>query len=64
MYEWDSPVDQNRIECRCIDLRKEISRITNVTLRGDFKNPADRTYWEDRAKKLSGELSALEAMGK
>lgn len=64
MYEWDSKLDQGRIECRCIDLRKEISRITNVTLRGDFKNQVDRVYWENRAKKLSGELSALETMGR
>lgn len=41
-------------------LRQEVARITNETLRGDFRNPSDRDYWVSRARKLNGELSALE----
>ncbi len=42
------------------DLRAEISRIVNVTLRGEFAKPEDRAYWQERVKKLSSRLSALE----
>ena len=41
-------------------LREEVKRITNVTLAQQFANDDDRAYWVGRAKKLTGELSALE----
>lgn len=43
-----------------VDLRAEISRIVNVTLRGDFAKPEDRVYWQERVNQLSSRLSALE----
>lgn len=50
------------IDIRCMDLRTEIRRISNVTLREDFRVPEDRKYWEDRLRKLNGELRSLESM--
>lgn len=52
------------IDIRCMDLRTEIRRISNVTLRQDFRKPEDRKYWEDRLTKLNGELRSLESMEK
>jgi hypothetical protein len=62
MYEWENKIDKNRIAIRIVELRAETKRISNVTLRGDFKNQDDRTYWQAKLKKLTGELSALEQM--
>jgi hypothetical protein len=45
-------------------LRLEISRISTVTLRGDFINAEDRLYWVERLKTLNGQLSALEQMSR
>lgn len=50
------------IDIRCMDLRAEIRRISNVTLRQDFQKPEDRKYWEDRLTKLNGQLHSLESM--
>jgi len=62
MYEWETKIDKSAIAIRIIELRAETKRIANVTLRGNFANPDDRTYWEKKLKKLTGELSALEQM--
>lgn len=48
------------MQARAADLRAEVSRIMSKTLHGSFANPEDRAYWEQRLKKLNGELSALE----
>jgi hypothetical protein len=48
------------IASRAEHLRQEVKRICNVTLRGVFKISADRDYWVERSKKLSGELAAIE----
>lgn len=60
MYEWENEISAQAIESRCAQLRSEIKRISNTTLRGNFRNPEDRTYWERRLSKLNGELLALE----
>lgn len=62
MYEWEKPVDKDRIAIRIMDTQKEIKRICEVTLRGNFSNPEDGKYWEKRLDKLNGELRALESM--
>lgn len=56
------PNHSGLLASRCIQLRAEISRISNTTLRGDFKLPEDRQYWVDRSKRLNIELSAIEEM--
>lgn len=56
------PASAGAIYIRCADLRTEIRRISNVTLRQDFRKPEDRKYWEDRLRKLNGELLSLESM--
>lgn len=48
------------IQLRIHALREEVKRITTTTLRGNFAKPEDRQFWEIRARKLNGELSALE----
>lgn len=58
----DSKALEAGLAIRAENLRAEIRRITNTTLSGSFVNSEDRTYWADRAKKLSGELSAIEEM--
>lgn len=60
MYEWEKPVNANAVENRKHWLRSEIKRITNTTLRGEFKIKSDRQYWVDRLRKLNSELDALE----
>lgn len=60
MYEWEAKIDPSAVNNRILWLRGEINRILNVTLRGSFKNPEDKKYWEVRAGKLNAELSALE----
>lgn len=45
---------------RAYVLQQEIKRITTVTLRGNFERPEDREFWVSRAKKLNGELAAIE----
>lgn len=63
MYEWEvTEVSKSRIEIRKTELRKQIRRICDVTLRGNFTNPEDRKYWENRLTKLNGQLAALESM--
>ena len=62
MYEWEKPVNANSVESRKHWLRGEIKRITNTTLRGEFKIKSDRQYWVDRLRKLNSELNALEQM--
>jgi hypothetical protein len=41
-------------------LKEEIKRVSNTTLRGNFTNPEDKTYWEVKLKKMNSELSAIE----
>lgn len=53
---------QDKHAVRKHELREEIKRITNVTLRCDFRNPDDRKYWENRVRKLNCELSSIEQM--
>lgn len=62
MYEWEGSVDLVAIENRKDWLRKEIKRINETTLRGNFAKEEDRDYWKQRAKKLNSELMALEEM--
>jgi len=60
MYEWETPTNTAAISARMSWLAAEVKRITNVTLRGEFVNEEDRSFWEFRAKKLNSELSAIE----
>lgn len=62
MYEWEVfEVSKDKIAIQKMELEKEIKRISNVTLRGNFTNPEDRKYWEVRLDKLNGRLRALES---
>jgi ribosomal protein S15P/S13E len=60
MYEWENEVSQNKIELRKIELRKEISRIANTTLRGNFVNEEDLAFWVKKLNNLTGQLNCLE----
>lgn len=41
-------------------LRPEVSRIANVTLRGNFVKEEDRQYWVKRLKELNGKIASFE----
>ena len=62
MYEWEGSVDRVAIENRKDWLRKEIKRINETTLRGNFVKEEDRDYWKQKAKTLNSQLMALEEM--
>lgn len=60
-YEWEQEEDIGLIRTRRInELKLEIKRIMNTTLRGNFVDPKDREYWEVRLKKLNSELNSWE----
>lgn len=52
--------ERRQTEGEIMRLREEVSRIMNITLRGDFRNEDDRIYWQERARTLTSKLSALE----
>jgi len=62
VYEWENELSKDRVAIQKIELEKAIKRICSVTLRGNFTNPEDRKFWEDRLTKLNGQLIALESM--
>ncbi len=62
MYEWENEISEDRLAIRRMETEKEIKRISNVTLRGNFSNPEDRKFWENRLTILNGQLIALESM--
>ena len=62
MYEWEGEVDRAAIENNKDRIRKEIKRICEVTLRGNFANEEDRVYWKNKARTLNAQLLALEEM--
>lgn len=61
MYEWETELDQDAIECNKACLRSEIKRISTVTLRGNFVRQEDRDFWVKRLESLNCRLSALES---
>lgn len=62
MYEWEGNIDRVAFENRKDWLRKEIKRINETTLRGNFVNEGDRDYWKQKAKQLNSKLIAMEEM--
>lgn len=62
MYEWEVKMSETVVENNKERIRKEIKRITETTLRGNFTNDDDRKYWEIKLSKLNGELLYLESM--
>ncbi len=60
VYEWERPINKTIVFNRIDELKKEIQRISNVALRGNFKIPDDRIFLVEKLKKLNGELIALE----
>ncbi len=60
MYEWENELTKDQIATRIDVVKKEIKRIMDVTLRGNFTNQEDRNYWVDRLKKLNCQLNVLE----
>ena len=62
MYEWEKEVSKTAINSNIAKLKEEIKRVSNVTLRGNFKNPEDRQYWVEKLKRMNSKLSSLEQM--
>ena len=62
MYEWEGEINKKQIEINIIREKEELSRILNVTLRGNFKLAEDREYWVKKAKQISSKISAAEEM--
>lgn len=62
MYEWEGNIDRVAFENLKDWLRKEIKRINETTLRGNFINEDDRTYWKRKVKQLNSQLMAMEEM--
>lgn len=58
MIKLDKVIIKNNI----YGLQKEIKRIAETTLRGDFANTDDRDYWVKRLRGLNSKLNALEVM--
>lgn len=61
MYEWENEISKTAIERNKDYHRKEIKRISEVTLRGNFSNPDDREYWVAKLKEHNGKLRYFEA---
>ena len=61
-YEWETKIDKKAILNKIEWLKKEIKRISNTTLKGNFSNPEDKEYWIKRLTKLNSELSVLEQL--
>lgn len=62
MYEWENKLSKDKIEIQKHELKKEIKRICEVTLRGQFSNQEDRNYWVKRLGQLNSRLLGLESM--
>jgi hypothetical protein len=62
MYEWENEVTKSQIEIKKQQLRQEIKRISNTTLRGNFVKQEDREYWVKKLNSLNSTLKALEEM--
>lgn len=61
-YEWERKIDKTAVFNNIEFHKKEIKRITETTLRGNFTNSDDREYWVKRLKQLNGELIHLEQL--
>ena len=59
-YEWETKTDNNAMFRNIERTKKEIKRISETTLRGNFSNPEDRKYWVEKLNRLNRELIALE----
>lgn len=59
-YEWETETSKTAIQSNIAQLRSEIKRISNTTLRGNFTSEDDRQYWVKRLSTLNSKLNALE----
>lgn len=63
MYEWETKINEKEIaKGHIYRLQKEIKRISDVILRGNFSNPEDKEYWIKKLTKLNGELLYWESI--
>ena len=59
-YECETETSKTAIQSNIAQLRSEIKRISNTTLRGNFTSEDDRQYWVKRLSTLNSKLNALE----
>jgi hypothetical protein len=61
-YEWETEISSDTVQENINRTETEIQRITNVTLKGNFKVEADRRYWEQKVSKLKAELGYYKSL--